>query len=453
MKYEILALLIVLFFSIPIALAQDFDFTIEPQSQNTSYRNETSYLITLNNLDTEKVSFTIRVDSKPGWATHQNKLEVAGNSTINTTFKIFPSSDIGDFDFKVEVYPEGNQSLKEIKPFSLFVSHPDNVLLKDEVIIKEWNDGRISVNLPVKAIGKRDITVFADILSTAVDPRRTIITKEVEGEKRIFEYLDIGDLKAGDYTLKLVIEGTENTIYKNFSISGQSNVLINKETESDQLFGSVTIKIENFGNLVERNYSIFEDIDKGTPVIFAVPPFSVEDKGSFVRYEFKIPELEPGQSVEITYRLEYWQGMIVTIAIVAIVLIVMLWYVNSIRKPIIRKRVVYRKGGYSIALDIRGSLFKKMSNVIVRDWITPLAKVEEKFETLKPVIRSSSSGTELIWSLGELHKGEEKVINYGIKPAILGGNLKLPEATLRFSQEGKEKQNKISSNTVVVHIS
>lgn len=453
MKYKILIIFILLI-SIQVSIAQEFEISVEPESQNTSYREAVDYLIKINNKDSKERDFRIFVDSRPGWATYSRELLVDANSEANTSLKIFPTNDIGEFNFKVNVYPKENESLKKIEPFSIFVSHPDGVLLKNDIIIKEWEDGRISINLPIKTTETKDVNIIAEILSLSDEVLKTTkIDRQVNGDERVFEYLNIEDLNAGDYKLRVRILDTNNTIIKNFSIAPISNVDVSEIKEENTFFGKVTIKIENLGNIVENNYSYFVDIPKTTPVNFLTDPFSSKDKGNIVTYEFRVNDLKPGESVEITYRLDYWQSVLLSVGVIVIVIVIILWYLNNLRKPKLKKKfIVKKKGEYTVILDIKGSFFRKLGNVVIRDWVTPLAKVQQKFESLKPVVRSSSAGTELIWKLGDIHKGEERVVHYVIKPTVSGGSLKMPKAYIRFSPEGSDKQKKIFSNSIVIEI-
>ena len=114
-----------------------------------------------------------------------------------------------------------------------------------------------------------------------------------------------------------------------------------------------------------------------------------------------------------------------------------------------------KKSGINVNADLidRASLLHDLDKIIT------LGKKSHGLETEKILKRMGypelgrTAKKHKFSFVKKLDSWEEKVINYGIKPSILGGNLKLPEATLRFSQEGKEKQNKISSNIVVVKIS
>ena len=85
----------------------------------------------------------------------------------------------------------------------------------------------------------------------------------------------------------------------------------------------------------------------------------------------------------------------------------------------------------------------------MRDWISPLARVmHEEIKAMKPIIRKSEAGTELIWKLGDIKPKEIRLLNYKIK-TFVEGSLKMPRAYMRFITE-KGKRAKVYSRSLVV---
>ena len=77
--------------------------------------------------------------------------------------------------------------------------------------------------------------------------------------------------------------------------------------------------------------------------------------------------------------------------------------------------------------------------MIVKDRITPLAKVDEDFEGPKPVVLKSESGTELIWRLGSINPRSDSVLlTYKVNP-IIEAKLKMPRAYLAYRNDDDKK--------------
>ena len=67
---------------------------------------------------------------------------------------------------------------------------------------------------------------------------------------------------------------------------------------------------------------------------------------------------------------------------------------------------------------------------------------------VKPMIRKSEAGTELIWKLGDIKPKETRIITYPVK-ALVQGSLKMPKAYIRFNKpNGRLKR--IFSRPVVI---
>ncbi len=100
----------------------------------------------------------------------------------------------------------------------------------------------------------------------------------------------------------------------------------------------------------------------------------------------------------------------------------------SIMKSSVKKTV----NMHSIILEIKNPFLHHLKDVVIRDWVSPLASVMcKEIGTLKPVLKKSGAGTELIWKLGEIKPKEVRYLSYKIK-TLVEGNLKMPRAYARF---------------------
>jgi len=86
----------------------------------------------------------------------------------------------------------------------------------------------------------------------------------------------------------------------------------------------------------------------------------------------------------------------------------------------------------------------------VRDWVSPLANVlHHEISMLKPLVRRSDAGTELIWKLGDIRPKETRIITYPIK-GLVKGSLKMPRAYIRYNKPNG-KLNRIFSKPLVIN--
>ena len=86
---------------------------------------------------------------------------------------------------------------------------------------------------------------------------------------------------------------------------------------------------------------------------------------------------------------------------------------------------------------------KKIKNVVIRDQVSSLFEVKGKFETVKPAIRQTEEGTELVWTLGAIEPRDHRIIHYNVRPMV-NGSLRLPKAYMTYESSGG-KRAKIST--------
>lgn len=103
-----------------------------------------------------------------------------------------------------------------------------------------------------------------------------------------------------------------------------------------------------------------------------------------------------------------------------------------------------------VSLEVKNRTIHEVKEVLIRDIVLSIAKVVEKFDTLKPMMRQTSVGTELRWKIDSLKPGEERLITYRIKPIVeTAQSLDLPKAHARYMDRKKIKRI-IASKSVLV---
>jgi hypothetical protein len=104
----------------------------------------------------------------------------------------------------------------------------------------------------------------------------------------------------------------------------------------------------------------------------------------------------------------------------------------------------------SITLDVKNKTFDILRDVYVRDYVPSVAKLTEKFETIKPsLVRAAGKGTELIWKFDVLRQMDERIIRYKIKPVVEVTSLNLPNAVMRYTDKKKEKKTVYSRSLIL----
>ncbi|MFH0830350.1 MAG: hypothetical protein V1887_04295 [Candidatus Aenigmatarchaeota archaeon] len=151
-----------------------------------------------------------------------------------------------------------------------------------------------------------------------------------------------------------------------------------------------------------------------------------------------VVQLPPGTSNTVSYTEFYWPVPIIIIALLAGGVYAYFW----ITAIALKKKVTKKDGDWMISLTVanRGSA---VDGVIVRDMVPSGFRLGAHFETLRPITRAIGGGTELVWRIGGMRKGEQRVLHYRIN-----GNraVDLPHARLT-AKRGEKTILSSSSST------
>lgn len=265
-----------------------------------------------------------------------------------------------------------------------------------------------------------------------------------KGEERVDERLSLKGLLAGSYTLR-VFAG-ESVVEKGFTIMPVRRVATRSERFPSALYDEVLITVENQGNVVE-DYVLKEYIEPGVTG-FVTKPRGCRNLETGKECEFLVSGLMPGERRTLVYRIEHWPTYAQYVAGLIILIALGVFSVGEVTKPRIKKRVVKRKkGAHTVILEVKNPI-KSLDSVIVRDFVSPLARVHKKFEHLTPVVKRSDAGTELIWKVGKMKPREVRIFSYKIRPMV-GGELKMPKAYLRYRRSNGERTRVFSRHLFV----
>jgi hypothetical protein len=282
----------------------------------------------------------------------------------------------------------------------------------------------------------------------------TVPFKEtISGEKTITRSLVLKDaLLAGNYTAVISI-GNESKSYT-FQIKAVHSMLQTVQETVNGLEKQVTITISNDGNVIERNY-VFQQETPIDPMtgLMTKPGSNCQEKDGTMVCNYVIGEIGPGATAQVSYVVSSWPAMNGYIILVIIIGGLLVFSFLKVTTPTITKHHS-RKGDdkHNISIHVKNPFFHNLSDVVVRDQVSPLAQVlHEEIESTVPVIRKQEDGsTELLWKLGEMKPREERVLQYKVR-SLVNGHIKMPAAHMKFTTTGKsDKKIKLVSNGITL---
>jgi hypothetical protein len=290
---------------------------------------------------------------------------------------------------------------------------------------------------------EKDVTIDFSLVS---DSGKTVATDTrtftVDGELNVTHSIPItSDMVAGMYTAKIGVKGTDLKSQSSFEVYAVHRMVKTEEEASTALYHEVRITVANEGNVVEEGYKVKTQVPTGFLTFSRVPAECGDDW-----CEWSVAKLNPEESLQIIYRVEYWpliaEGLIIGVLLISFFLIG--W--NKANAPRLIKKIGDKKGDeYTTVLEIKNAS-KKIRNVVIRDQVSPLLEVRGKFETIKPAIKQTEEGTELVWSLGAIEPKDHRIIHYMVKPQV-SGHLKLPRAYMKYVTGGGKSSKVVSKET------
>jgi len=406
--------------------------------------------LTLTNKLNESLNFVVTINGEPPKSMfYSNNIFVQPNSTTNFLVTFSPE-DIGRYNFEFSLVELRNSLINLSLPVKVWVQHPDKYILKDFTSSVEGN--QVTASLTLKPHDSLDTEIKFDIFDLGGKVvKSSKVSKQLSKEEKVEQSIEVSDLPTGKYKLSASITGTNLKKETEFDIGLSRNVKEEKKVTKGLLYDEVKITLYNYGNLIENDYKVYEEIGKTQLVTLVTNASDIINTGDKRRYEFTIEKIRPGEVATIVYRFETWQYLMTTVVIIIIVVVVVATSVMMYGKPRIKKKFAKRsRGQYSVIIEVKNSKISDIKDVVVRDIVQPLLKVN-KNETLglAPHIRESQVGTELVWKVGNLKKGESRVLHYTLDSLIHAESTKLTFATLTYVTS-RNRKNQTRSNELTL---
>jgi len=417
---------------------------IEPQTIKTDLEMPAVFSLNVKNNQNVLEKLRIAVEGPHiHWVTNPViLLVVPRNSSKDVSLTFYPVNYRGDFDF--DIITSSHRTLLELDSQTIRIQIPPPIVAENFSVSREAS--LVTASIDVETIKKREVVLATTLLNANGEMIDTAESQHsIQGKKALEETLMLpNNPLAGEYRVTYDING---------NITGEHVLVIDpihkverkEELVANVMFGVVTITYKNLGNTPETDYAAQETLPKTTITGFITNPESCEEGIVDKACNYVIPELLPGATAQISYRVEYWPYYIQIAAAAIIIFIIAGFSFLRAAKPSIGKTSVRKATNvHSVILELKNPFLHHLKDVVIRDWVSPLASViREETGTLRPVIKSSSAGTELIWKLGEMRPKEVRYLSYKIK-TFVGGNLKMPRAHARF-RTPKGGRNKVYS--------
>lgn len=431
---------------LPLAKAESFEISLAPEEARIHEGTFIAFNLTIQNNRNTEDQFVISVTGDRIWWYQPGILFVTIPPLEEkiVTLGFYPvGAEQGSYSFaaRVKSFLRPEEQLSQAFIIEIF---PPVFLTSLDAVLE---DEQLKALLGVNSKEERVIEVVFDILD---QDGRTVTTlsstESVAGVTSIEKSIPLPPSPPGSYLLRVSMG--EDTLEAGFTMEEIRELTVETITISSTFYDETITRVTNTGN-VPTNFETQQTVPQGALITGGViSPTNTFETPTEKIFFYSI-SLQPGETKEITNRIEKWPVFAELGIVVVIIAVVGILTAGKYTNPRIRKH--YRKRGRKTTSVIIGvkNAFSETKNVIVRDWVSPLATVVmEEFEALRPVVRRSDAGTELIWSLGDMKPREERLLSYKIKP-IVHGNLKMSKATLRYKNKKGEKK-RVHSKPIII---
>jgi hypothetical protein len=430
--------------------AQAVRITADPVTATSDINQLFTYKLNVENDGLMSESFFLSYSGPNPWWISLDTLSfrLEPGATKAVSMVLYPDKT-GLFHYTIDAISQQNPQNKAGAEVYLSVTQSKELDIQD--FSADLAGTELELSAKIFSLAPREAEIVFEVLdSSGSRVKYMYVTEQLDGVKSFSEKMQVADLPAGYYKVKMSV--TDFDVYKErgFTIDPLHNVVTVKKTTSNPFYEEVSLLVENRGN-VNEDYVIHETIPSDQLVTFDQKPESVSEGEAEVTYRWTMRGLAIGKPETITYRIEYWPGYVSWFLIAVCVLGLLGAGVFMTSKPTIKKHYIRRTGAgeHKVILEVHGSLSKSIKNAVVRDMVSPLARVEEKFDGPKPMTRVSEAGTELVWMIGDLKPRGEILLSYNIRP-LVEAHLKMPRANLSYKGDNTEKKFSVYSNHVLV---
>ena len=260
---------------------------------------------------------------------------------------------------------------------------------------------------------------------------------------------------AGFYRIEILLKDSSGNTIDTKKIDFRTselpeNVVKHEEVSWGLFTQTVAIKVRNEGNVESSSFYLTATIPSFMSPFFSpkVTPSGQETVGTNIVYSWYMEGLKPGEENEIKYEVSTWNALIIILVLIGVVLYSFkyIYKISVVKKhrysgPLTKDKEIV------ISLDVRNRTRHPIKDVFVRDFVPSIVTIVERFDTVKPMIRKVSGGSEIIWKFDTLAPLEDRVVSYRVKPKLdIVGSLRLPRASVSYSDKNKQLKKTISKN-------
>lgn len=474
-KLLISAFAIAFLYSVSSVFATGVDVSLSKGSL-VGYTSETQDIdVTVKNTESKSDTFTISIFptqfEKVTASLESFLLTLAPNEekTIKLYFSVAIDADLISPAFSVTAKSTSDAIVSDTENVILIIQRQTPVYIPDLILGKYTLNPGEEVKVTAKVFNLDESQSGKNLLKITVRKGTGIVKTFEESLDSIGakSYINVPESFAldkyaapGSYVVEAELKDVSNQLKYSKSVNFNVNTVTQPQTEYTKksssysiLFSSVSIKVKNEGNVDLQSFTVTESIPKFAQSLFDpdIEPSTTDSSNNRVVYTWSVPSLAPGGQYTISYKIDIWRIWLTLGVIIAVGYSAYRWLSRPrIGKMVRHEGEIIKGKEILVLLEVKNRALHEIKDVEIVDVIPPIARVVDRFDTLRPKAKRVPGGIELRWAFGAMKAGEERVVTYRIKPVVdIVGHLNLPEAQMVFLDRQKIKRMSASKQALV----
>lgn len=413
-----------------------FQASMQPIQRAATPDNPAIFQVTVTNTGSEEARFSLSQQfTKSGWIYFSNSKMIQSGETENFNITIRPGEDAvqQSYRFTIHVTNLATGNITTLEDY-MTVRREHTINIKDFSVNKQsFRPGEtVQSSLTVQNLASQIISNYTVKSSfngeekvREGDPFAPSALKDYSFKHKLPE-----DLRPGNKTLNMTLQYGNSVQVRTAGLMVQEVKNITRDSsETDRmLYRSGELSIGNYGNsqvnLTEKmTFPSYLD-----PIISFEPvPDQVNDMDSVKEYTWSL-SMEPGDTVSLEYRVDYWIPLALALAILLGILVLR----NLTGTVRLVKNVERRDNDeIKVSIEIINNSNQNRGEINIRDFVPNVAELDEDFKMTRPDLKKTTEGVEMEWNLEDFKPGEKRVIAYRITPKVeIEGGIELPSAEL-----------------------
>jgi len=376
------------------------------------------------------------------WIGYGNSKTLESEETANFSITVTPPETAiqQNYSFDVNIRTLEGEAHEKVSSYFSVNSQNDLKIMSTGLNRNKFQPGdEITSNVTVfnTAASPRNYKVEASALNETSTKSGAIVSGTQRTHSFTFEVPE--GTSPGEYNLETTIlqdDQEGDSVSQSFEVVSMENIEFSSQ-EDDRIFEyAESIYATNNGNSeaeVELNKTLPGYMAPITSFNSSADRIEDISGGSTYYWSFN---LEPGETAAVSYRVRYWPPLVVLSVLFAGILLLQRLYTGVT----FSKKAKRTEEGIKVHLEIKNRSSHRIDELKVKDFVPDIASVEEQFPMAKPVIRKTNNGTRLVWEIESMEPGEERLLEYTIKPLVeVEGGVTLPGAELEMAEERIEE--------------